>query len=253
MMEKEREAGLAGVAELMGFAEDFLEERFRSETFQCRLRPLSSVIDEENVAEIDLLKIDVQKAEWEVLAGIREDHWPLIGQIVMEVHDLDGRLEQVVKLLGDRGFRVAVEQDDLLEGSVLYNLFAIREGARPVRPALGVRYAAANTGLESTLVGIWQQVLRIETLGIDDNFFDLGGTSLQGMQIVKEIQDRLGVALSPIAVFEAPTVRKLAMRVEAPPPAPHEEGEHHPTTGNPAAPAPAPDRAPRRVHGRPPS
>jgi FkbM family methyltransferase len=216
MMEKEREAGVAGVDELMGFAEDFLEERFRSETFQCRLRPLSSVIEEEGVSAIDLLKIDVQKAELEVLAGIREEHWPLIGQIVMEVHDLDGRLERIVRLLGERGFRVTVEQDDLLQGSVLYNLFALREGvrARPDRPSLGVRHTPASTDLESALAGIWQRVLRVENLGIDDNFFDLGGTSLQGMQIVKEIKDRLGVDLSPVAVFEAPTLRKLAGYVQ---------------------------------------
>lgn len=220
MMEKEREAGVAGVDELMGFAEDFLEERFRSETFQCRLRPLSAVIEEEGVSSIDLLKIDVQKAELEVLAGIREEHWPLIGQIVMEVHDLDGRLERIVRLLGERGFRVTVEQDELLQGSVLYNLFALRDHpSRPSRPSMGVRHAPATTGPERTLADIWQRVLRAENLGIDDNFFDLGGTSLQGMQIVKEIRERLGVDLSPVAVFEAPTVRKLAERFPTIPPA----------------------------------
>jgi FkbM family methyltransferase len=224
MMEKEREAGVAGVDELMGVAESFLEERFRSETFPCRLRPLSAVIEEEGVPAIDLLKIDVQKAELEVLAGIREEHWPLIGQIVMEVHDLDGRLERIVSLLGEHGFRVTVEQDELLQGSVLYNLFAVREGvvrreARPSHPAMGVRHAPAATGPERALAGIWQRVLRVESLGIDDNFFDLGGTSLQGMQIVKEIRERLGVDLSPVAVFEAPTVRKLAERLPTIPPA----------------------------------
>ena len=223
MMEKEREAGVAGVDELMGFAEDFLEERFRSETFQCRLRPLSSVIEEEGVTEIDLLKIDVQKAELEVLAGIREEHWPIIGQIVMEVHDLDGRLERIVRLLGERGFRVAVEQDELLQGSVLYNLFALRDRPyrpySPYRPSLGVRHAPASTDLERALAEIWQRVLRAEDLGIDDNFFDQGGTSLQAMEIVKEIRERLGVDLSPVAVFEAPTVRKLAELLPTIPPA----------------------------------
>lgn len=234
MMETEREAGVAGVGALMSFAEDLLEERFRSESFTCRLRPLSDVIEEEEVAWIDLLKIDVQKAELEVLQGIREEHWPRIGQIAMEVHDLDGRLERIVRLLEGRGFRVAVEQDELLQGSVLYNLFAVREGAgpaegarerqrqaflrslqsdvesRPARPVLGVEHVAPRSDLERTLVEIWERVLEVDSVGIDDNFFDLGGTSLSGLQVVQEIESQLGVELSPVALFEAPTVRTMA-------------------------------------------
>jgi FkbM family methyltransferase len=233
MMEKEREAGVEGVGELMSFAEDLLEERFRSESFETRLRPLSDVIADCEVAWIDLLKIDVQKAELEVLQGIREEHWPIIGQIAMEVHDLDGRLERIVRLLEERGFRVAVEQDELLQGSVLYNLFAVREGtgpeegarerqkqaflrslrndaSSPARPVFGVEHVAPGSELERSLAGIWQGVLEIDNIGIDDNFFDLGGTSLSGLQVVKEIKSRLGVELSPVALFEAPTVRTLA-------------------------------------------
>jgi phthiocerol/phenolphthiocerol synthesis type-I polyketide synthase E len=215
MMEKEREAGVEGVGELMDFADDLLEARFRSESFQCRLRPLSSVVAECEVEWIDLLKIDVQKAELEVLAGLREEHWPIVGQIVMEVHDLDGRLERIARLLEERGFRVAVEQDELLRGSVLYNLFAVREGwreaASPARAVLGVRYAAPESELERGLAEIWQRALRIEKIGVDDNFFDLGGTSLTGLQVVNEIRSRLGLELSPVAIFEAPTVRTLAL------------------------------------------
>ncbi|HJX29003.1 MAG TPA: FkbM family methyltransferase, partial [Thermoanaerobaculia bacterium] len=198
MMETEREAGVEGVGELMGFAEDLLEERFRSETFECRLRPLSDVIAECAVEWIDLLKIDVQKAELEVLHGIREEHWPRIGQIVMEVHDLDGRLERIVRMLEERGFRVAVEQDELLIGSVLYNLFAVGEGAagpgeearerqrqafqialrteaaaQGARPVFGTAYAAPGSELERTLAEIWQRALHVERVGIDDDFFDL--------------------------------------------------------------------------------
>jgi FkbM family methyltransferase len=247
MMKKELAAGVEGVGELMGFADDFLEERFRSESFECRLRPLSDVIAECEVEWIDLLKIDVQKAELAVLEGIREEHWPRIGQIVMEVHDLDGRLEHIARRLEERGFRVTVEQDELLQGSVLYNLFAVRERAEPgegvrerqrraflrstprlddpepagrQRPALGVRYVAASSEMEHSLAEVWQRVLQVEDVGIDDNFFDLGGTSLTGLQIVNEIRSRLGMELSPVAIFEAPTVRALARRLcawETPP------------------------------------
>ena len=245
MMEHERAAGVAGVGELMGFAEDLLEERFRSESFECRLRPLSAVIDEGGVEWIDLLKIDVQKAELAVLDGIREEHWPRIAQVVMEVHDFEGRLERIVRRLEGLGFRVAVEQDELLVGSVLYNLFAVRPGAEPEEGArerqrraflealareaaavpavpMGITppravftaYAPPGTDRERGLAEMWQRVLQVENVGIDDNFFDLGGTSLIGLQVVREVRDRFGVELSPIAVFEAPTVRSLAQLMD---------------------------------------
>ena len=88
---------------------------------------VAKVIAEESVGWIDLLKVDVQKSEYDVLAGIAEQDWKKIGQIVLEVHDLNGRLTQITSLLGTRGFQVIVEQDEMLRGSVLYNLYAIRK------------------------------------------------------------------------------------------------------------------------------
>ena len=85
-------------------------ERLQHETVHSRVRTLSSVIDERNVSHIDLLKIDVERAELDVLEGIEPPHWPLIRQIVMEAHDLDGRVARITELLQRRGFHVAVEQ-----------------------------------------------------------------------------------------------------------------------------------------------
>jgi len=45
---------------------------------------------------------------------------------VVEVHDVDGRLEAVKALLGRHGFRLTVEQDPTLTGTNLYNLYAVR-------------------------------------------------------------------------------------------------------------------------------
>jgi len=117
---------MEGMKELMRHAEDFLEERFRSEIFDCRLRPLSEVIQEQGIERIDLLKVDVQKSELDVLSGIEAADWPKIKQIVIEVHDLGGRLNKITSLLKQRGFNVKIEQDAMYEGSVLYNLFATK-------------------------------------------------------------------------------------------------------------------------------
>jgi FkbM family methyltransferase len=107
-------------------AERMLGYLFRKVTFNCPLRTLSEIVDEEQVTRIDLLKVDVEKSEREVLAGIREEHWNLIRQIAIEVHDEAGGLEEVKQLLAKQGFQVAVEQDPLLKGTALFNLFATR-------------------------------------------------------------------------------------------------------------------------------
>lgn len=111
--------------------DDLLDYRFEEARYQCRLRCMSDIIDEYNLSRIDFLKIDVQRAEVDVLNGIREHHWPLVQQIAMEVHDgssasTRGRLKQISDVLSGRGFRVVVEQDEHLSGTDRHNLFALR-------------------------------------------------------------------------------------------------------------------------------
>ncbi|HET6974042.1 MAG TPA: amino acid adenylation domain-containing protein [Pyrinomonadaceae bacterium] len=106
--------------------DELIAERLTSERFTCQLKTLSEVIRAEGVEKIDLLKIDVEKAELEVLAGIDDADWPKIQQIVMEVHDLDDRVSQVTELLSGHGFAVNVQQDAMLEQTNLYNLYARR-------------------------------------------------------------------------------------------------------------------------------
>ncbi|MFN9813915.1 MAG: FkbM family methyltransferase [Deltaproteobacteria bacterium] len=65
------------------------------ETVRCSLTTLSSVIESEGVARIDAMKIDVEGAEMDVIAGIRDEHWSLIRSLVIEGHDEDGALERL--------------------------------------------------------------------------------------------------------------------------------------------------------------
>ena len=61
-------------------ADLFLGLLFKKTSFACRLRTLSEIVDEESVARIDLLKIDAERSEREILAGIRAEHWEMIRQ-----------------------------------------------------------------------------------------------------------------------------------------------------------------------------
>ena len=115
---------------LLAHADDYFAERFRPERYRCPVRTISEVMAETAVSQIDLLKIDVQKSEYDVLLGIQEQDWPKIEQIVLEVHDIQGQLRTIRQLLAQKGYQVIVEQDELYAGSVIYNLYATRKGER---------------------------------------------------------------------------------------------------------------------------
>jgi FkbM family methyltransferase len=106
--------------------DELLADNLRSEQFDCSIRTLSSVVREEGITSIDLLKIDVEKAEWDVLLGIDDADWPKIRQAVIEVHDVDGRLAAVRALLEKHGFEVFAEEESMLSGTGLYTVYAKR-------------------------------------------------------------------------------------------------------------------------------
>ena len=124
IIHNQERAHMAGMEHIGAYSNEILNLRFEAQTFPCRLRRLSDVIAEQGVSQIDLLKIDVQKSEREVLDGLAESDWPKIRQIVVEVHDFDGRLAQMVALLESHGYVVHYEQDPLYEGTILYNVYA---------------------------------------------------------------------------------------------------------------------------------
>ena len=77
----------------------------------CRVETLSRAIHALNISAIDLLKIDVEGAEWDVLCGINDNDWSRIQQVVAEVHNEDGRVARVESLLRERGFHVVSEPE----------------------------------------------------------------------------------------------------------------------------------------------
>lgn len=104
-----------------------INHAFISHQITCELKTISQIIREEDVKCIDLLKVDVERSELDVLLGIVQEHWPLIRQVVMEVHDLNGRLAAVVDLLRGQGFaQIVVEQHPFLRGYETHNLYALR-------------------------------------------------------------------------------------------------------------------------------
>jgi amino acid adenylation domain-containing protein len=66
---------------------------------------------------------------------------------------------------------------------------------------------------ERVVMEIWQEVLRIETIDLDDNFFDLGGNSLLGLKAIERIQQRCDLQLSVVRLYQYATIRSMAKHV----------------------------------------
>jgi 31-O-methyltransferase len=103
-------------------------QRRRVQRVECPVTTISELMRGSGIEAIDLLKIDVEGAEWQVLEGVDEADWPRLRHLVIEVHNVGGRLQRVRELLESKGFAVAVEQDDwaLLRLMDVHMVFARR-------------------------------------------------------------------------------------------------------------------------------
>ena len=78
-----------------------------------------------------------------------------------------------------------------------------------------VAHAAPRRQSEQRLCEIWQRVLQLEQVGVNDNFFDVGGSSMLAMQVCKDIGERLSRNISVVDIFTYPTIRTLAQFIDA--------------------------------------
>lgn len=81
--------------------------------------------------------------------------------------------------------------------------------AEPVR-TIGTTFVPPQTPVQRELARLWHDSLGVPQVGIDDDFFLLGGSSLTVVQLVSRIRETLSVELSAADMFEYPTIRKLA-------------------------------------------
>jgi thioesterase domain-containing protein len=70
-------------------------------------------------------------------------------------------------------------------------------------------YVAPRTPLEDFLAGLWREVLRLERVGVEDHFFELGGNSILAAMLINRLQERLGKRVFVIALFDSPTIAGL--------------------------------------------
>ncbi|HYW19656.1 MAG TPA: amino acid adenylation domain-containing protein [Nodularia sp. (in: cyanobacteria)] len=80
----------------------------------------------------------------------------------------------------------------------------------PASPDLAANYQAPQSEVEKSIAKVWKQVLKLEKVGINDNFFDLGGHSLLVVEVNNKLRKILQRDLSIVDIFQNPTIKSLA-------------------------------------------
>ncbi len=93
----------------------------------------------------------------------------------------------------------------------------LQAARRHPRPPQATPYVAPRNGIEATLARLWSESLALDRVGIDDDFFALGGTSLQAAALVNSMQEALARPFSSVIVYDAPTVAATAALLVAAP------------------------------------
>ncbi|MEA2692361.1 MAG: hypothetical protein QOJ16_1748, partial [Acidobacteriota bacterium] len=123
-----------------------------------------------------------------------------LPQLVVTTQDLAARIAQSHSYSGDR---------------VMQQLGGPAAGAAGIAGVAGRGPVPAGAGrpargeLERRVTAVWRKMLGRDQVGAHDNFFDLGGNSLLGMQLITELNRELDVQIAPVALFEAPTIAAL--------------------------------------------
>jgi len=79
-----------------------------------------------------------------------------------------------------------------------------------LNPQLETNYVPPQTEIEQAIATVWQQVLHLEKVGVDDNFFDLGGHSLLMAQAHSQLREVVDKEVSMLEMFKYPTISSLA-------------------------------------------
>ena len=120
------------------------------------------------------------------------------------------------RVMGTQVSQITVSSLDLdaLKQQTTLDLVQSESDAGFERPDLDSDYAAPETDIERTLAAMWQDLLGVADVGIDDSFFDLGGHSLIAVRLFAQVKKAYRIDLPISVLFEAPSIRKIAALLE---------------------------------------
>jgi FkbH-like protein len=126
---------------------------------------------------------------------------PLASPVESVIHSEGNRRSQILK-------RIAVELSD--SGKVSQAIAA----SNVVRLRAASGYAAPETPLQESLAALWAETLKVEAVGIHDDFFELGGQSLMAMQLAFKIQETFNVDFGLESFLRSPVLAAQAERLQ---------------------------------------
>ena len=124
-----------------------------------------------------------------------------LSQVVVSTRNLPKLIERG-KLHGRPAASTATQKAEgpkLVEPNVLHP-----------RPAMAVSYRAPEAPAHQRIARIWEVTLGIDGVGVDDNFFDLGGDSVSAIQIAEALREEFGVEVPVVQLYESLTIRSLS-------------------------------------------
>ncbi|HWN41216.1 MAG TPA: SDR family oxidoreductase [Thermoanaerobaculia bacterium] len=160
--------------------------------------------------------VSVNWEVWQAIGG-RIGGTTTLGQqqneLMLTPEELVDTLERVLSLRGQP--RLAVATGDLGRRLQQWTdvMHAGPAAGAHARPESGVPYRAPENPAEAKIAEIWQELLGVDRVGVDDDFFLLGGNSLAGLQILSKMRAEFDVELPLKAFFEARTVAAMAEEI----------------------------------------
>jgi amino acid adenylation domain-containing protein len=239
---------LGGVGLARGYVSrpDLTAERFVADPFSAdggrlyrtgdlgRWRPggdlefIGRIDDQINVRGFRIEPAEIERA----LLG----HLSVVDAAVVAREERPGDVRLVAYLVGVDGATPAVESlrphlERILPAYMVPSTFVVVDGLPKTangkvdrtglpaldcrRPELSAAYVAPRTETQRRLAAIWSELLGVEKVGLNDDFFDLGGYSLLATRVIARVTERLHVELALRYLFERPTVAELAEAVDA--------------------------------------
>jgi acyl carrier protein len=182
------------------------------------------------------VKVRGFRVELGEIESVLNQHWAIAESIVVDSKDSSGNTRLIAYIVFEDGAE-ATSSDILtfLQEKLPSYMFpsafvTIKEipltangkvdrRALPVTEQIDAEtstaFIAPRTDMEELVAEIWRDTLELTQVGVESNFFQLGGHSLMATRVMNKIRERCGVELPLRVLFESPTVASLAARLEA--------------------------------------
>ncbi|MDP4501998.1 type I polyketide synthase [Nonomuraea turcica] len=169
-----------------------------------------TLLDESGAVLVEIEEFVLRRIDAEAVTGSLAVGGP--GSTATGIAPAQGAEAFVRVLAADLGPQIAVSATSLDEITRRERL--TRENLESHVPERQEDFVAPEGELEAALAKVWGEILGVSEVGADDDFFDLGGNSLVAVQLIAQARSVAGVRLPMRTLFEAPTVRQMAARVE---------------------------------------